>query len=253
MKKGRIVSLVALFLVLILLSSCGGGGAGSNDGSSNAGVNAAGIWEGVIYSNTTRQSYKVVGIVSETGILRFLNIDALTQFSGVVSGSNNHISTTVTGYAPYGATFLDGSTITTFNIEGTVEPRKTINLTYSGGGENGTITLTYDIIYERNSAISLLQGRWNSLMSGDTLTIDQNGSISGTFDYFMPGCVYSGKVSIINADYNAYQISVTFSNCDGLNGTLTGLLTLGDYIGTNDYLIFGVSNAQSSVVLDFYR
>jgi hypothetical protein len=68
------------------------------------------------------------------------------------------------------------------------------------------------------------------------MTVSANGALASQDP--TSGCDVNGHISIINASFNAYSLSATYSNCQGnasiLNGvTATGLLTLDDTVSPN--------------------
>jgi hypothetical protein len=89
--------------------------------------------------------------------------------------------------------------------------------------------LAYNDIYEQPSALELLEGQW-SFTDRDGLVFDvsiENGVIQGVDS---DECKYTGNVSLINANYNAYDVVFQISHCDSVNGKYTGL----SYIDNSD-------------------
>ena len=109
-------------------------------------------------------------------------------------------------------------------------------------------TLTFDEVYNETSSLSKVAGKW-TLSSGALFSIAADGTISS--QDASNGCEIKGKVSMINASYNAYAVSATYSNCQAsvsaLNEvTATGLMTVDDtqtpsvlYIGYSMTLVGG--------------
>jgi hypothetical protein len=58
--------------------------------------------------------------------------------------NGNSFSTTATAYAPHGSTLLDGSQVDAVTISGTFTTKDKMSGTYSGAGDEGTFTLTYN-------------------------------------------------------------------------------------------------------------
>jgi len=84
--------------------------------------------------------------------------------------------------------------------------------------------LNYDSLYDRDSSLSVIAGNYND--DGLVLNIAANGVIFEQDP--ATACIINGQVAIIDSQFNAYDVSMTFSNCVGnfaiLNGvTLTGL------------------------------
>ena len=112
-------------------------------------------------------------------------------------------------------------------------------------GETGEFTLTYLPLYERGSSLSMVEGTWTSFDENDnpfgTYTIDANGDITGSD---VLGCVYTGTITIIDADVNVYEVMLTVSNCGPLDGQYSGLGAL-DTSNVNDTFLFQVDDGQT--------
>src|SRR2546422_500142 len=80
---------------------------------------------------------------------------ATERGSGSASGSGSF-----TGFAPLGFVFPNGSSSATFSISGTVQSKLSLSGNYSGGGENGTFSLSYNTLYERPSSLAIISGIW---------------------------------------------------------------------------------------------
>ena len=79
-----------------------------------------------------------------------------------------------------------------------------------------------------------------------SFSIDANGAL---FSQTASGCVGNGQVSVVNPHFNGYNMSVTVSNCPGLNGSYTGLgITTDAGSGTNNVFLFGVFNNLSAIL-----
>ncbi len=234
-----------LALMVSLVACGGGGGGGSVSGPPPPPpqpTNAGGIWEGSTFNSNAGLTFQTVGVVTENnGEARFFN-DQDQQFilSGA-SGTGGDISATVTAIAPLGSVFLDGSTVTTGTLTGTVVERTSISADWSlNTGESGTITMSYNSLYERGSDLARTAGSWLDSF-GVVYSVDALGDIFAQ-DAF--GCVYDGAVSIINASYNAYGITLTVSNCPGADGNYSGLGVLGDDLGIDDLFVIQLDNGQ---------
>ncbi len=238
-----------IFLVVstVLVTACGGGGdSGSNNGGNNtpppAPTNAGGVWEGSTFGDQSGQTYETTGVVTENnGEARFVNEQGQQFILTGISGTNGAVSATITAIAPVGYTFLDGSTVTSGTLSGTVVGRDSLEGDWNlNTGESGTVTLNYNPIYERDSSLALVQGTWVSAF-GEVFTVDGNGGVYAQDSY---ACVYDGNIDIINAAYNAYQVVLEVSNCPGSEGTYSGLGVLVDNMGTNDAFVVQLDNGQ---------
>ena len=244
-------------LIAILMNSCGGGG-----GSSPAPPLAisptstvGGIWEGTFSSNVITFDAQIIGLVSEDQEVRFISDDGVQTF-GPVSVSGNNVSGNLTSIAPSGYSFVDGSQIGVININGTIAEKQSLFGEYSGTGDQGTLSLQYNSLYDRDSSLSLLEGTWNmdyldSQYINLTLNVESDGTFTGNDN---TGTAYDGNITIINPEYNCYRVSVTATDTSNNAFFYSGLLALGDHNGTNNLLYFGVDyNDTKSIAGTFTK
>lgn len=247
----RTASNLALALAAaVLLGACGGGGGDSASPNPPAPQNASlgGIWEG-----TTSTGSQVLGLIAETGEFHFLQDDGI-QYFGTASTSQNSVSGTFTGVTELGTAFLDGSTSGTGTLSGTVQARASLTgstsfRTAGGSQSSATVNLTYNTLYERDSSLATVSGNFREVGGTDI------ASITSTGDVFLQepstGCTINGKLSIVDARYNAYRVEYTFASCQGqyavLNGaTFRGLATLNNTTSP-EQLIGGVTATVNGV------
>ena len=177
------------------LSACGGGGS-SNPANFSAPpppTNAGGVWEGSTFNNNAGLTFQTVGVVTENnGEGRFVNDQGVQFILSGISGTNGNFSATITAIAPFGTVFIDGSGVTSGTITGTVVQRTSLQGDWTlNTGETGTMTMSYDSIYERGSNLSRTTGMWIDSF-GVVYTIEPNGDFFAQ-DAF--GCVFDGNVS----------------------------------------------------------
>jgi hypothetical protein len=207
---------------------------------------------------------KAEAIVSESGqfyyAARNQNNGCAEIGFGQASVSGNSISANVDAaivqYATIAGvntscTYSDGSTSATGTISGTVSQRSSMTLTVAATTSAGTAlgsdteTWTFSNIYDEGSSLATLAGNYTD--GSDTLSINGSGVIFEQDP--TTGCVINGQASPIDPQYNAYSLSITFSNCTGsaaaANGqTMTGLATL-DQTVSPAQLDFGISASVS--------
>ena len=228
----RILGLV----VIVSLTSCGGGGGGGGDeDESSASVSANGLWEG---------SFTEVGVgtFNVGGLLYNGRIIAISESAGVIydgsyTVSGNNLSGNVIMY------YINGSAFGTATLSGTVTEQSSISASYSAStGSTGTISLSFDSNYNRDSSLSLIAGFWDSI-SGTALTIviQDDGTFFGQDS---DGCVFDGEVSILDTKYNLYDVDLLAASCGVFNGSYTGFATLLStivlevVISNDNYIIF---------------
>jgi hypothetical protein len=201
-----------------------------------------GIWEGSFFSIPLSQNFSTIGIISENGEVHFISNEG-AQYTGKGTVSGNSVSGTFNAFAPPNYVFLDGSTNGTFSINGTIVERQSFYGTYSGLGDSGNFSLTYNNLYDRDSSLSFLEGQWflstiNGVAVNILLTIQNDGTVTGND---LDGNTYNGTFTIIDSNYNSYKVNMNITDINGLTRTYSGLVALGDLNVQNDILYFGVT------------
>ena len=257
-------------LIIAGLSACGGGGSSGSGNSpppSQTNQSPGGIWTSqytVTSGPNMGDMIMAEAIVSETGQFYYAARNQTNGCAeigfGQASVSGNSISGNVNAaVVQYSATagvntactYPDGSTSATGTISGTVSQRSSMSLTVtettSAGAALGSDTESwaFSSIYDETSSLATVAGNYTD--GSDTLSIDSNGVVFEQDP--TTGCVINGQVGVLDAQYNAYSISVTFSSCMGsaasANGlTMTGLATL-DQTVSPAQLNFGISASVS--------
>ena len=103
-------------------------------------------------------------------------------------------------------------------------------ITQSSMNLNGNVW-SYSNVYNQPSSLAAIAGNWTGIgpySSGQTLNISSSGVV---FEQdASSGCTVNGQVSLIDPSYNAYSITVAYSNCiqySGFNGqTASGLAAI---------------------------
>lgn len=177
-----------------------------------------GIWDGSFDINN-RGPYDFHSI-HVGGHSTAVSYKAKAICSGNVEGEDGNYFANYNLYSLDGAPF-DEAKITGILKNGEIESYfKTLN-----GGDIGKLTITYNPIYENNSSLDLLEGKW-SFTDRDGLVIDAeiaNGEITGNDS---DSCNYSGAFSLIDTNFNAYNVKVVIKNCHTVDGEYTGLAYL---------------------------
>ncbi len=157
------------------------------------------------------------------------------------------VSGTGTLFAAPGSMLANGSTVAPLTITaGTINEGNTLDLTVDGAGSTNDVSMVFDAIYNRGSALATVEAVYASIdIFGNTLSfvIDANGGITGQSAF----CVLNGQVSIIDANFNAYDVQLDASLCGGLTGTYDGLGITQDDAGTDDVFVFVVTNALNAI------
>jgi len=208
---------------------------------------AAGIWTGTITSDLDLLPVSATAIIAENGAARIVDIDG-TQLAGTANVSGNFLDSLFDGFAADGDLFPDGTTFGSVLVRGLVDAAVSLSLSYQGVGDTGALALAYDAVYENGSSLATVADNWIfDDGAGDTIDIDiaANGDISGTDS---DGCTYSGSVSLIDTNFNAYQVDLTLAVCADA-GDYSGLAAVLDGAVAGDTLLIAVSNSVAELAL----
>ena len=231
---GRLTYRLASTLALIaLVAGCssddGGDGGGGNVLSLNAAV--GGLWAGQTQISE-QGTYSLLGLIAEDGRAYFLQDDGV-MYWGPAQSKVSQITATMVGAGLYGNPLWDESSSGTATVTGTIRARDSISanstfVTRYGSRTTSTTALTDVPMYEDDSSLDVIAGNyWDATEYFEgVLNIASNGQIFLQDPY--TGCVVNGRVGIINAAYNIYDVQFTYNNCDldfsEFNGvTFTGL------------------------------
>ena len=243
----RTISSCVLVLIFILAgcdSDEGGGFAPAPPQDQSLG----GIWLGVDTNGN-----EVALISTESGQFRWF-ADTGEQGFGTGSVSGTAVILNYSQVAELGFTLFDGGVLADCTATGTLQERQTLTVTTNCTTDlDGTfsvfVSLTYQALYERNSSLALIAGNYND--DSLVLSINADGVMFGQSSVTV--CVVNGLVSIIDRNFNLYDVLLGFSNCVGqsevLNGTtFTGIATL-DNTESPELLFVGVTAEPERVTL----
>lgn len=182
----------------------------------------------------TSVNESVVGIITEAGDAEFIDSSGI-QYVGTVVTTGNSVTGNIRGFPPLGGAFADGSTYGTGTVTGTIAARQSFNghttfTTTKGTTYTGTLTLTFNALYNVPSSLSTIAGNYTDSATGDVVTIGSNGSVFS--QSAVTGCVVNGTVTVINPSYNAYEFQLSYANCSGVYVVYNGLTVTG--LGTFD-------------------
>jgi|APFre7841882724_1041349.scaffolds.fasta_scaffold10164_2 PKD repeat protein len=191
-------------------------------------VNAlVGGWWGGTTSIVGQGTFELIGLVAEDGRGYFFQEDGILYW-GTVRASGNQITSTLTGAGLFGTTFSDGSARGTGSVSGAIQARSSISanssFTSAGGTTaTSTISLLYDPLYDNDSSLAMIAGNYADLIGiyDGVLNIASNGTLFHQDP--TSGCVINGRIAIINAAYNAYDVQFTYSSCTGPEAIFNGV------------------------------
>lgn len=224
-------SIAAGLLSCAFLTSCGG----SDDPPSDS---PGGYWVG------SWNGEPGVALMDESGTFTFIANDG-EQYPGTLVIDGEAFTGTVQAFTPgaypnYGSYYLCGG------LSGSILPRQSVSGTSQCQTPQGTVTQdfawTFNALYYVPSSFARISGSYVDSATGTAFTISSDGAIFA--QDATTGCVINGRVSMINAAYNVYDITVSYASCTGsltpLNGvTLAGLAALDNSVSPNQ-LIAGV-------------
>ncbi len=233
-------SLVPAFLASIalagLVAGCGGSGSGTAQEpfeppppveppppATGSVTKAGGIWGGVwITGRTGLPSKLVAGVITEDhseGRILSVNGQMLVLKNIVVA--NGRISADVLAFARPHWTLAGGNLNATGHLSGTITERTRIEADlYLSSGGNAELVLEYDELYERGSDIAWLVGAWEA-SHGLVCNVDALGEIFAQSEH---GCVYAGRVSLMDAGWNVYRVDIA-DHCLAAEAGGLGVLT----------------------------
>ena len=214
-----------------------------------------GIWFGYNFTDQVGDSREFVGIATEDGTFRFLELATQVQFVGTVTFDGEVALGSGVAIAAAGASWSDTSTVSALDISGFVVERESMQGDWSlAAGETGNYWLLFDSVYFKDSSLDLTAGVWTMVddtgAETGTLTIEVDGSLSGQD---IAGCLYSGNLAIIDMQYDVYDVSVTISNCGDTDGVYTGFGALGDDLELNDSMVLITDDGSRSFAASMMR
>jgi len=255
----QIKKAVILVTTLALLAGCGGGGGGSSSSSPPpaAMIPVQGVYFGSYTISGTAVTTTVYGAIQSGGYGYFADTQGVTYVLSSLTDSGSY-SGTLTAYAPPGQVFPTGASMASFSVSGIASDNgsyvTSVSGNFTGSGETGSFTINYQPITSNTIVLSALAGSysgyyWGSSSTSIALTVNANGSFSGSDGY---GCQISGTLTPVPG-YDLVQVAATSTGQAVCAGALAGL----GFVSTQDlsgqfshavgtYVYVGVSNAKAA-------
>ncbi len=250
----RLFCLICVGLLVACGGGDGGGAATPPAAAPPANRSLSGQWNGdAVTPGSPDRTDDISCLIAET--LEFaceVDVPITKVFvagaQGTVQLNGSQVTGTGTLYAAPGTTLPDGSTFASLTITGTLSG-DSLDLTINAAGVSISLPTHFvDFIYDRGSALATVAGVYATFdIFGDqaSFSVDANGVI---FSQSAAGCVSNGQVSIIDANFNAYDVTLDVTLCGALNGMYDGLgLTL-DRNTTDDNFTLSVYTSQSVII-----
>ena len=249
--KPFVRSLCVLSLTTFCVACGGGGGSGSGGGDTNPpppdDQAIGGGWVG-----TDSAGLEIFALSTESGRVHWFIPSTGEQGFGTGSVNGTAVTINYTYVAPLGSVLEDGSSSATCTATGTIQERQSLAVTTNcttdlGNAFSSSATLNYDSLYDVDSSLSAIAGNYDDF--GVVLNVAANGVVFEQDP--ATGCVVNGQISIIDSQYNAYDVSITYSSCLGdfaiLNGaTFTGIGYLNNTVAPEQVTV-GLTGAVSGV------
>lgn len=223
----KIRSVLLGLVTTLAISACHVGALAPGEGGSTTVTPefaAEGLWTG-----TDSVSLETVtGIVDSTGNAVFIRADGV-EFSGALQVSGNTVVAGLDGYASYGSTFSDGSTFGVGTLSGTVAASENLNLTLDFNTSAGTtIDSSWDLSFltlsTSGGTLAKVSGTYTDAVTGATVSVSTDGVLfAQSASSGWTNCVINGTVTVPDANYDVYDVTYTYSNCDGVWATLNGV------------------------------
>lgn len=117
--------------------------------------------------------------------------------------------------------FTSDGTGTGYKVEGLLATADTIVGTYqTDGGDFGNLALENTKLWENNSSLTGLTGKWTT--PDHELSITSKGQFLGFSKATANNCSYSGKIELIDAGKVLMKLAIERKNCSSANGEFTG-------------------------------
>lgn len=203
----RLPASLIMISASITFLACGGGG-GGNSTPAGSTQSTAGIWTGT--STNGSNSLTFIGLCDSQGNFRSsssdnsVDVGQLTVTGATFAGTGEIYNPA----AVSSITFSNGIITTGISISGQ----------WSGGGESGALSATFDQLYNRPVTLASLAGSYVGVFTDGTsgsLTLQADGTYTSN-----PVGSFSGSVTLPDTSKNLF--SVTYTNL-GSNETLSGL------------------------------
>ncbi|MDR8787928.1 hypothetical protein FEP82_05925 [Burkholderia multivorans] len=210
-----------LCAAVVALYGCGGG----DDGGSppTASVPQALAAQG-IYGGTTSAGSQISGLVLETGeyYVFYANGNIL---NGVLHGNLSCSGATCTSTGKDYS--LVTRSITTASVSSTYTEKTSLSGSVTENGNTVNFSATYDNTYDTPISVATLAGQYSGTSAAGTgtsfvsLTVNSNGTFSGSSPGTNGVCSFSGAMSQRASGKNVMNLTVTFNGSACALGTAT--------------------------------
>lgn len=212
---------------------------------------ASGLFKGTGTVNTAIALTDIRGFVHGTRFMFFDEAESVLYDGQITGIAGSDVTATADIY-------IDGVKDSSSTVTGTVTSQSSMSLILTGTGYGeGTLSLTFDPLYNRGATIAKLVARAPNDWEGDATTASLITSIDSTDDSAFTGvtagnvgCAYNDGIKTIpDANINIYQLTMTVDdlfNCDHIGTGYTGFFAVVDGVNADDTVLFAASNGTNA-------
>ncbi len=173
----------------------------------------------------------------------------LAGAQGTVQVTGTNVTGSGTLIAAPGTMLADGSTVANLTITGTVNEGVSLDLTITAAGTSTAVTTIYNALYERGSDLATVDAVYSTFdlfgVGDPTSFAVNNGVITVSST---SGCMGIGQITVKDANFNAYDVTLDVTSCGAFNGMYGGLGLTDDDAATDDVFTFAVFTTDSVLV-----
>lgn len=213
----------------------------------------SGIYQGNFISSISDEIFPGMAIVAPDGQYAAISYGAMATVSDW-SVNGNTFSGSGTAVSADPKDEFDSN----LSLTAKIIPEYRLSGSYNivGGGDNGSFDL-YSVpsLYRRGISLEAIAGDWDlgNQVTGasGSASLTDDGDLSGSDS---DGCEYSGVLSLPDAKFNLFKITLTLTKCGAANGAYIGYGVQTDYFSLGDGRILRIvaSNDEYAAVFDLY-
>ena len=252
--KNKVITIIAAVVFSVVSIMGLQGCSSSSDSTTPPPVipeDASGLFTGTGTVNTATALTDIRGFVHGTRFMFFDETESVLYDGQITDITGSDVTATADIYK-------NGIKVSSSTVTGTVTSQSSMTLTLSGTGYGeGTLSLTFDPLYNREATIAKLVTIPPISWLGNASTASVVTSIDSTNDGLFTGttggggvvCLYDGTKSIPDATINIYQLTMTVDQviiCDHVGTGYTGFFAVVDGNSAEDTVLFAASNGVNA-------
>jgi len=174
-KIKKTMAMVLILIAAMMMAACGSGGGGDSTPAPTPTTQSAnGVWSGTLVDNINGTF--ALGCLIYEGEIISVSEDAGRIYKGTYTVSGNTFAGNVNAYE------IGGGLVDSGTMNGTVVEEVSLTATFQSQATTGSISVTFDQVYNRDSALSYVEGTWTEVDGtySMNLTIAATGGITGS-------------------------------------------------------------------------